>query len=146
MELGGNAPFIVFDDADLEKAVEGALIAKFRNSGQTCVCANRFYIQDGIYERLVARFAERVDELVVGRGDAPGTQVGPMIDGRAASGVERLVGEAVEAGARVVTGRASARHGRGLLRADLAGGCGAGHARGARGNFRAGGADLPIRQ
>ncbi len=104
MELGGNAPFIVFDDADLEKAVEGALIAKFRNSGQTCVCANRFYIQDGIYERLVARFAERVDELVVGRGDAPGTQVGPMIDGRAASGVERLVGEAVEAGARVVTG------------------------------------------
>ena len=104
MELGGNAPFIVFDDADLEKAVEGALIAKFRNSGQTCVCANRFYIQDGIYERFVARFAERVDELVVGQGDAVGTQVGPMIDGRAARGVEQLVGEAVEAGARVVTG------------------------------------------
>ncbi|MBK4995519.1 NAD-dependent succinate-semialdehyde dehydrogenase [Pseudomonas sp. S37] len=104
MELGGNAPFIVFDDADLEKAVEGALIAKFRNSGQTCVCANRFYIQDGIYERFVARFAERVGELVVGQGDAVGTQVGPMIDGRAASGVEQLVGEAVEAGARVVTG------------------------------------------
>ena len=104
MELGGNAPFIVFDDADLEKAVEGALIAKFRNSGQTCVCANRFYIQDGIYERFVARFAERVGELVVGQGDAPGTQVGPMIDGRAANGVERLVGEAVEAGARVVAG------------------------------------------
>ena len=104
MELGGNAPFIVFDDADLEKAVEGALIAKFRNSGQTCVCANRFYIQDGIYERFVARFAERVNELVVGQGDAAGTQVGPMIDGRAARGVEQLVGEAVEAGARVVTG------------------------------------------
>ncbi|MDZ3991186.1 NAD-dependent succinate-semialdehyde dehydrogenase [Pseudomonas sp. Teo4] len=104
MELGGNAPFIVFDDADLEKAVEGALIAKFRNSGQTCVCANRFYVQNGIYERFVARFAERVNELVVGHGDEPGTQVGPMIDGRAAAGVERLVGEAVEAGARVVTG------------------------------------------
>ncbi|MEE1924157.1 NAD-dependent succinate-semialdehyde dehydrogenase [Pseudomonas sp. 148P] len=104
MELGGNAPFIVFDDADLEKAVEGALIAKFRNSGQTCVCANRFYIQDGIYERFLQRFAERVNELVVGEGDQPGTQVGPMIDGRAATGVERMVGEAVEAGARVVAG------------------------------------------
>lgn len=104
MELGGNAPFIVFDDADLEKAVEGALIAKFRNSGQTCVCANRFYIQDGIYERFVQRFAERVKELVVGEGDQPGTQVGPMIDGRAATGVERMVSEAVEAGARVVAG------------------------------------------
>ena len=104
MELGGNAPFIVFDDADLEKAVEGALIAKFRNSGQTCVCANRFYIQDGIYERFVQRFAERVNELVVGEGDQPGTQVGPMIDGRAATGVERMVSEAVEAGARVVAG------------------------------------------
>lgn len=104
MELGGNAPFIVFDDADLEKAVDGALIAKFRNSGQTCVCANRFYIQDGIYERFVQRFAERVKELVVGEGDQPGTQVGPMIDGRAATGVERMVSEAVEAGARVVAG------------------------------------------
>lgn len=104
MELGGNAPFIVFDDADLEKAVEGALIAKFRNSGQTCVCANRFYIQDGIYDRFVERFAERVNELVVGKGDQPGTQVGPMIDGRAATGVEQMVAEAVEAGARIVTG------------------------------------------
>ncbi|WP_175651789.1 NAD-dependent succinate-semialdehyde dehydrogenase [Pseudomonas sp. Marseille-P9899] len=104
MELGGNAPFIVFDDADLEKAVDGALIAKFRNSGQTCVCANRFYIQDGIYERFVQRFAERVKTLVVGEGDQPGTQVGPMIDGRAATGVERMVSEAVEAGARVVAG------------------------------------------
>ena len=104
MELGGNAPFIVFDDADLEKAVEGALIAKFRNSGQTCVCANRFYIQDGIYARVVERFAERVRELVVGQGDDPNTQVGPMIDERAARGVEQRVGEALEAGARVVTG------------------------------------------
>jgi succinate-semialdehyde dehydrogenase/glutarate-semialdehyde dehydrogenase len=104
MELGGNAPFIVFDDADLEKAVEGALIAKFRNSGQTCVCANRFYIQDGIYARFVERFAERVRELVVGQGDDPNTQVGPMIDERAARGVEQRVGEALEAGARVVTG------------------------------------------
>ncbi|WP_434518879.1 NAD-dependent succinate-semialdehyde dehydrogenase [Pseudomonas sp. NFX1] len=104
MELGGNAPFIVFDDADLEKAVEGALIAKFRNSGQTCVCANRFYIQDGIYARFVERFAERVRELVVGQGDDPNTQVGPMIDERAARGGEQRVGEALEAGARVVTG------------------------------------------
>ncbi|MBJ9976340.1 NAD-dependent succinate-semialdehyde dehydrogenase [Pseudomonas sp. S75] len=104
LELGGNAPFIVFDDADLEKAVEGALIAKFRNSGQTCVCANRFYVQGGLYERFVARFAERVGELVIGPGDEPTTQVGPLIDGRAVQGVQQLVDDAVQAGARVVSG------------------------------------------
>lgn len=104
MELGGNAPFIVFDDADLDAAVEGALIAKFRNSGQTCVCANRFYIQDGIYERFVEKFAARVASLVVGNGAQAGTTIGPMIDGKAVAGVEALVAEAQEAGARVVAG------------------------------------------
>lgn len=104
LELGGNAPFIVFDDADLEAAVEGALVAKFRNSGQTCVCANRFYIQDGIYDRFVERFAQRVSELVVGEGSQAGTTVGPLIDARAVAGVEAMVNEALEGGARLVAG------------------------------------------
>ena len=104
MELGGNAPFIVFDDADLDAAVEGALIAKFRNSGQTCVCANRFYIQDGIYDRFVEKFAARVASLVVGDGAQAGTTIGPMIDSKAVAGVEALVAQAQEAGARVVAG------------------------------------------
>jgi succinate-semialdehyde dehydrogenase / glutarate-semialdehyde dehydrogenase len=104
LELGGNAPFIVFDDADLDAAVEGALIAKFRNSGQTCVCANRFYIQDGIYDRFVEKFAAQVASLVVGDGTQEGTTVGPLIDGKAAAGVEALVAQAREAGARVVAG------------------------------------------
>ncbi|UVJ46246.1 NADP-dependent succinate-semialdehyde dehydrogenase [Pseudomonas sp. LS1212] len=104
LELGGNAPFIVFDDADLDAAVEGALIAKFRNSGQTCVCANRFYIQDGIYDRFVEKFAARVSGLVVGNGAQAGTTIGPMIDGKAVAGVEALVAQAREAGARVVAG------------------------------------------
>ncbi|WP_437883311.1 NAD-dependent succinate-semialdehyde dehydrogenase [Pseudomonas sp. LRF_L74] len=104
MELGGNAPFIVFDDADLDAAVEGALIAKFRNSGQTCVCANRFYIQAGIYERFIEKFAKRVAGLVIGNGAESGTTVGPLIDGNAVAGVDAMVREAVEAGARLVAG------------------------------------------
>ncbi|UZE25782.1 NAD-dependent succinate-semialdehyde dehydrogenase [Pseudomonas sp. B21-056] len=104
LELGGNAPFIVFDDADLDAAVEGAVIAKFRNAGQTCVCANRFFIQDGIYDRFVEKFAARINELVVGDGAQAGTEVGPMIDARALVGVDTLVTEAREGGARVMTG------------------------------------------
>ncbi|MQQ34666.1 succinate-semialdehyde dehydrogenase [Pseudomonas sp. SZ57] len=111
LELGGNAPFIVFDDADLEAAVEGALIAKFRNAGQTCVCANRFFIQDGIYERFVRRFAERVAQLVVGDGADADTQVGPMIDAKAVAGVVALVDQAQAAGARLIIG--GNRHARG---------------------------------
>ena len=104
MELGGNAPFIVFDDADIDAAVEGALIAKFRNSGQTCVCANRFYIQDGVYDQFVDKFAARVAQLVVGEGTQIDTQVGPMIDGKAVAGVEALVAQAQAVGARVIAG------------------------------------------
>ena len=104
MELGGNAPFIVFDDADLDAAVEGALIAKFRNAGQTCVCANRFFIQDGIYDRFVEKFAARIKSLVVGEGTQAGVEVGPMIDAKALAGVEALVVAAREAGERVVAG------------------------------------------
>lgn len=104
MELGGNAPFIVFDDADVDAAVEGAVIAKFRNSGQTCVCANRFFIQDGIYDQFVEKFAARVASLVVGNGSQAGTQVGPMIDSKAVAGIEALVAQAQASGARVIAG------------------------------------------
>lgn len=104
MELGGNAPFIVFDDADIEAAVEGALIAKYRNAGQTCVCANRFYVQDGIYEKFVQRFAEKVADLKVGNGAETTTVVGPMIDIKAANNTEALVQDALENGAKVLVG------------------------------------------
>lgn len=106
MELGGNAPFIVFDDADLDAAVEGALISKYRNAGQTCVCANRFYIQDGIYDAFVERFAERVAELRVGDGSESGTDVGPLINGAAVEKVDALVKSAISDGARAVLGGA----------------------------------------
>lgn len=104
MELGGNAPFIVFDDADFRDAVEGALASKYRNSGQTCVCANRFLIQEGIYHKFVSAFAERVGSLKVGNGFEPGSEQGPLIDIRALEKVEGLIADAVGAGARVVSG------------------------------------------
>ena len=104
MELGGNAPFIVFDDADIDAAVEGALIAKYRNAGQTCVCANRFYVQDGIYDAFVERFAEKVASLQVGHGTEAETVVGPMIDVKAVNNTKSLVEEAVQKGAKVLTG------------------------------------------
>ncbi|MEM9755231.1 MAG: NAD-dependent succinate-semialdehyde dehydrogenase [Pseudomonadota bacterium] len=113
MELGGNAPFLVFDDADLNAAVEGALVAKFRNAGQTCICTNRLYVQDGIYDRFVSAFADRVAALNVAPGDTPGAELGPMIDDAALGKMEELVGEATSQGAEVLTG--GARHARGGL-------------------------------
>ncbi|MDO7426487.1 NAD-dependent succinate-semialdehyde dehydrogenase [Acinetobacter pittii] len=104
MELGGNAPFIVFDDADIDAAVDGALIAKYRNAGQTCVCANRFYVQDGIYEQFIQRFAEKVAALNVGNGFDQDTIVGPMIDVKAVNNTEALVQDAVMNGAKVLVG------------------------------------------
>ncbi|MDD1963795.1 NAD-dependent succinate-semialdehyde dehydrogenase [Pseudomonas putida] len=104
MELGGNAPFIVFDDADLDAAVEGALIAKFRNAGQTCVCANRFYVQDGVYDTFLEKFKQRIEQLQVGDGSDSGTVVGPMIDSKAVSDVDAMVREAEQQGATVLTG------------------------------------------
>src|ERR1700722_14570914 len=83
MELGGNAPFIVFDDADIEQAVKGAIASKYRNAGQTCVCANRLLVQDGVYDAFAKRLAEVVAELKVGDGAAPGTVIGPLIDMKA---------------------------------------------------------------
>lgn len=106
MELGGNAPFIVFDDADLDAAVEGALISKYRNAGQTCVCANRFYIQDGIYDAFIQRFKERIASLRVGNGADEGVDVGPLINSAAVEKVDELVKSAVNDGARAVLGGA----------------------------------------
>ncbi|CAK7224834.1 succinate semialdehyde dehydrogenase NADP+ linked [Sporothrix curviconia] len=108
LELGGNAPFIVFDDADLEAAVDGAIISKFRASGQTCVCANRLYVQAGIYDAFAARLAARVRrEFVVGNGSDARTTHGPLIHGRAAAKAESHVVDAVAKGARVLVGGVS---------------------------------------
>jgi len=104
MELGGNAPFLVFDDADLENAVEGAIASKYRNSGQTCVCTNRFYIQDGIYDAFAARFTERVKALKVGDGFAADVQQGPLINDAAVAKVAAHVADAVAKGGVVLTG------------------------------------------
>ncbi|QZX85078.1 NAD-dependent succinate-semialdehyde dehydrogenase [Metapseudomonas otitidis] len=104
LELGGNAPFIVFDDADLERAVEGALVAKFRNAGQTCVCVNRFLVQDGIHDAFVARLAERVAQLKVGSGFDEGVTQGPLINERAVAKVEDHVRDALAQGARLLCG------------------------------------------
>ena len=104
LELGGNAPFIVFDDADLDAAVEGALLCKFRNSGQTCVSANRILVQDSVHDDFVARFEAAVGALKVGNGLDEGVQVGPLIDETAVEKVERHVADATAAGAEVVRG------------------------------------------
>jgi succinate-semialdehyde dehydrogenase / glutarate-semialdehyde dehydrogenase len=104
MELGGNAPFIVFDDADIDRAVAGAMVAKYRNSGQTCVCTNRFIVQAGIHDRFVARLAEETAKLKVGNGLEDGVQQGPLIDMRAVETVESFIADAVGKGGKVVTG------------------------------------------
>jgi succinate-semialdehyde dehydrogenase/glutarate-semialdehyde dehydrogenase len=111
LELGGNAPFLVFDDADLEAAVEGALASKFRNTGQTCVCANRFFVQAGIYDAFAARLAERVRALKVGDGRDPGVAQGPLISDAALAKVERHVADALARGAKLACG--GRRHARG---------------------------------
>jgi succinate-semialdehyde dehydrogenase / glutarate-semialdehyde dehydrogenase len=106
LELGGNAPFIVFDDADLDAAVEGAMISKYRNNGQTCVCANRLYIQSGIYDAFVRKLAEKVRGMTVGDGFEPGVDVGPLIDKHALAKVEDHISDAVSKGAQVALGGA----------------------------------------
>ncbi len=104
LELGGNAPFIVFDDADLDSAVEGALVSKYRNAGQTCVCANRFYAQDGIYDAFVQRLAEKARAIKVGNGFEAGVNQGPLIDAQAMAKVEAHVADALAKGAKLVAG------------------------------------------
>lgn len=104
MELGGNAPFIVFDDADLDEAVKGAIISKYRNAGQTCVCANRIMAQDTIYDAFVEKLAKAVSELKVGNGIDDGTVIGPLIDDKALAKVEEHVNDAVSKGGKLVVG------------------------------------------
>ncbi len=113
MELGGNAPFIVFDDADIESAVKGAIISKYRNAGQTCVCANRIYVQAGVYDEFVEKFTSAVRALKIGRGDEAGVNIGPMISPSAIQKVEELLADAVKKGGAVVEG--GARHALGGL-------------------------------
>ena len=104
LELGGNAPFIVFDDADLEAAVNGAIAAKYRNTGQTCVCANRIYVQRGIYDAFCERFTAATQTLKVGNGMEPGITQGPLINERAVAKVEDHIADALSKGARLLTG------------------------------------------
>ncbi|MDN3919741.1 NAD-dependent succinate-semialdehyde dehydrogenase [Roseateles violae] len=104
LELGGNAPFIVFDDADLDSAVEGAMASKYRNAGQTCVCANRIYVQAGVYEAFVEKLAAKVGQLKVGNGFEAGVNVGPLIEEAAVAKVETHVADALALGARLVAG------------------------------------------
>ena len=116
LELGGNAPFVVFDDADLDAAVEGAILCKYRNSGQTCISANRILVQDGVHDEFVARFEAAVGALRVGNGLDAGVQVGPLIDESAVEKVERHVADATAGGAELVRGGQPARGN--VLRAD----------------------------
>ncbi|MBB3914568.1 NAD-dependent succinate-semialdehyde dehydrogenase [Rhizobium fabae] len=104
LELGGNAPFIVFDDADLDAAVEGAMISKFRNAGQTCVCANRLYVQDGVYDAFIAKLAARVEGLKIADGFEEGTAIGPLINQAAVAKLNAHIEDALIKGARLVTG------------------------------------------
>jgi succinate-semialdehyde dehydrogenase/glutarate-semialdehyde dehydrogenase len=108
LELGGNAPLIVFDDADLDGAVAGAMASKFRNAGQTCVCANRIIVQSGIHDAFVERLQAAVEALTVGNGFEEGSEQGPLISEAAVEKVERHIGDAVSGGAKVLTG--GARH------------------------------------
>ncbi len=104
LELGGNAPLIVFADADLDQAVKGAIASKFRNAGQTCVCANRILVEDAIYDVFSKKLADAVSKLKVGPGDQAGVEIGPLIDGKAIEKVEQMVAEALASGATAITG------------------------------------------
>jgi succinate-semialdehyde dehydrogenase/glutarate-semialdehyde dehydrogenase len=104
MELGGNAPFLVFDDADLDAAVEGAIAAKFRNTGQTCVCANRIFVQEGVYDAFADKLATAVAKMKVGNGLDDGVEQGPLIDEAAAEKVEEHIADALDKGAKVAVG------------------------------------------
>jgi succinate-semialdehyde dehydrogenase / glutarate-semialdehyde dehydrogenase len=108
LELGGNAPLIIFADADIDKAITGAVASKFRNAGQTCVCANRILVEDAIYDEFAQKLAKAVAALKVGPGDGAGVEIGPLIDAKAIEKVERMVGEALASGAQALTG--GARH------------------------------------
>ena len=144
LELGGNAAFIVFDDADLEAAIEGALICKYRNSGQTCISANRIYVQDPVYDDFVSAFTERASKLNVADGFSEGVNVGPLIDQQGYDKVVRHVGDAREHGAELLLGGSPPRAGRAVLHAHRVR---RGHRRDGdelRGDLRAGGRHQPL--
>jgi succinate-semialdehyde dehydrogenase/glutarate-semialdehyde dehydrogenase len=145
LELGGNAPLIVFDDADLERAVEGIVASKFRNAGQTCVCANRIYVQSGIYEALSQRLVQAVEAMRVGSGLEAGVVQGPLIDARAVAKVREHIDDALTQGAQLRTGGKPHATGRHLLRAHGAHRRDAAHARGARRNLRPARAAVSLR-
>lgn len=107
LELGGNAPFIVLDDADIDEAVKGAVASKFRNAGQTCVCANRFYVQDGVYDEFVEKFTAAVQKLTVGNGWEDGTDIGPLIDEEAVKKVKEFIDDAEQKGGKLLCGGGS---------------------------------------
>lgn len=111
MELGGNAPFIVFNDADIDAAVEGAMISKFRNAGQTCVCANRLYVQSAVYDEFVDKLAQAIAKLKIGNGLDQGVTVGPLIDAGAVNKVQEHITDAISKGAEIVTGGTADNHG-----------------------------------
>jgi len=111
MELGGNAPFIVFDDADIDAAVQGAIVSKYRNAGQTCVCTNRIFVQQGVLVQFTDRFTAAVAELNIGDGLADGINIGPMISKNAVADVNKLVTDSVAAGAKVILGGSTHHHG-----------------------------------
>ena len=136
MELGGNAPFIVFDDADLDAAVKGAMVSKFRNMGQTCVCANRILVQDSVYDAFAEKFTKAVAALKVGDGMDDGVEQGPLITEAAVEKVEALIADATKKGARVVLGGNRVQAGRHVLRAHGGARRDARDGGGARGNLR----------
>ena len=111
MELGGNAPFIVFDDADLDAAIEGVLESKFRNAGQTCVCSNRIFVQEGIYDDFAKQLVSKVNEFSLGEGFSEDTDIGPLINKGAADSVNKLVVNASRSGAKILTGGAASELG-----------------------------------
>lgn len=125
MELGGNAPFVVFDDADVEAAVDGLMASKFRNAGQTCVSVNRIYVQAGVADAFQARLATAIDGLVVGPGDGAGVNQGPLIDAAAVAKIQRHVNDAVQHGARIVRGGSPHALGRSFYSPTLLAGCSA---------------------
>ena len=144
MELGGNAPFIVFDDADLDAAVEGAIMSKYRNTGQTCVCANRILVQDSVYDAFAAKLTAAVAKLKVGDGLKGETQQGPLIDMKAVEKVEEHIADAVKKGAKVVAGGKRHALGHSVLRADHPGERHHRHEGDARGDLRPGRAAVPL--
>ena len=104
MELGGNAPFIVFDDADIDAAIQGAMISKYRNAGQTCVCSNRLFVQDGVYDEFVENLVKATAELTVGNGAEEGVVIGPLVNAKAVTDVDKLVQDSIGQGARLAVG------------------------------------------